>query len=152
MALQDYNKAIEWYRKSAERGYAQSQTILGLMYSKGRGVERDYKEAVKWYRKAADQAYVKAQFNLGVMYSEGRGVEQSDKEAAKWCRKAAEGEHAPAQAMLKPPVSHPNLYRFWRCSTKPAYYPAAIFSADHREPSMPHPACRLQHNSSLSFL
>ena len=33
--------AIDWYRQSAERGWAQAQVNLGAMYAEGRGVARD---------------------------------------------------------------------------------------------------------------
>ena len=35
---QDYNKAVKWYTKSAEQGYADAQCNLGYMYSHGEGV------------------------------------------------------------------------------------------------------------------
>jgi len=52
---QDYKEAVNWYRKAAEQGNGQAQTILGVMYSHGQGVERDTEEAVKWYKKASEQ-------------------------------------------------------------------------------------------------
>ena len=52
---QDYEKAIEWYTKSAEQGYAEAQNNLGVMYDNGRGVPQDDKQAVYWYTKSAEQ-------------------------------------------------------------------------------------------------
>ena len=64
----------KWYRKAAERGSAEAQNNLGLMYALGRGVAQDDAEAVKWFRKAAKQGYAPAQNNLGAMRRQGRGV------------------------------------------------------------------------------
>ena len=48
---QDYAKALEWYRKSAEQGNAAAQNQLGHMYEYeyGKGVSKDYVKAVEWY-------------------------------------------------------------------------------------------------------
>jgi TPR repeat protein len=46
---------VEWFRKSAQQGYAWTEYNLGFMYANGKGVSQDYTEAVKWYRKAAEQ-------------------------------------------------------------------------------------------------
>ncbi len=40
---------------AAERGDAEAQFELGLMYDEGYGVSRDNQEAAKWYSKAAEQ-------------------------------------------------------------------------------------------------
>ena len=34
---QDYEKAIEWFTKSAVQGFARAQFNLGWMYAKGKG-------------------------------------------------------------------------------------------------------------------
>ena len=48
----DYARAVQSFRKAAEDGNADAQFNLGVMYSKGRGVEQDYARAAHWYRKA----------------------------------------------------------------------------------------------------
>ncbi len=82
---QDYAKAVEWYRKAAEQGYADAQYNLGHMYDKGEGVTQDYAKAMGWYRKAAADA----QHNLGVMYGNGQGVPQDYAQAHMWYNLAA---------------------------------------------------------------
>ena len=86
----NYTKAIEWYRKAAEQGYARAQSDLGWMYQNGYGISQDYTEAVKWYQKAAEQGYAQAQNKLGNTYYWGIGVTKDYAEAVKWYRKAAE--------------------------------------------------------------
>ena len=50
---QDHAKAVEWYRRAAERGTATAQDNLGVMYAKGLGVPQDYGRAHMWFNLAA---------------------------------------------------------------------------------------------------
>ena len=84
----------------AEKGNADAQFNLGLMYAKGNGVEPDQKAAVKWWQRAAKQGQAMAQFNLGLKYADGDGVKQDFKEAVKWYQKAADQGDARAQFSL----------------------------------------------------
>ncbi|MBR3451266.1 MAG: SEL1-like repeat protein [Muribaculaceae bacterium] len=97
---QDYDEAIKWFRKAAERGDAKGQNGLGIMYENGQGVPQDYAEAIKWYRKAAEQGDANGQNNLGAMCENGRGVPQDYTEAVRWYRKAAEQGDANGQNSL----------------------------------------------------
>ena len=96
----DYVKAVEWFRKAAERGNANAQCYLGYCFKDGVGVDKNYTEAVKWFRKAAEQGNDVAQVNLGVCYENGQGVVKDLAEAVKWYRKAAEQGNANAQYIL----------------------------------------------------
>jgi TPR repeat protein len=97
---EDCAEAVKWYRMAAERGHADAQRILGMIYKNGDYLEKDYTEAVKWYRKAAEQGKTVAQYELGDCFECGYGVPQDDAEAAKWYRKAAEQGHSVAQCNL----------------------------------------------------
>ena len=85
---------------AAEKGDAQAQFNLGVMYYQGKGVKQNFKEALKWFQKAAEQGLAEAQSNLGVMYAKGQGMARDYKEAVKWYRKAADQGLAAAQASL----------------------------------------------------
>ena len=98
--VQDYEKAVVWYRKAAEAGNARAQNNLGNCYYEGEGVKKDFEEAVKWYKKAAEQGNANAQNNLGERYYYGQGVEQNYEEAVKWYQKSAEQGNADAQYSL----------------------------------------------------
>ena len=89
-ARDDYAAALIELRPLAERGDADAQTNLAIMFENGLGVPQDYTEAVKWYQRAAEQGHVGAQNNLGVIYGNGRGVPQDHAEAVKWYQLAAE--------------------------------------------------------------
>jgi hypothetical protein len=56
----DYEEAVKWYRKAANKDHTQAQYNLAQMYSRGQGVLKDDKEATKWYKKAADKGHVGA--------------------------------------------------------------------------------------------
>lgn len=75
--------------KMAERGDAEAQNNLGVIYAKGHGVAQDYKQAAYWYKKAAEQGHAGAQHNLGFVYAEGQGVTQDLKLAYIWSSLAA---------------------------------------------------------------
>ena len=47
-------KAVEWYRKSAEQGYAQAMEGLSKCYEEGFGVTQNLEESGKWHNKAND--------------------------------------------------------------------------------------------------
>ena len=98
----DYGTALKGFRTLAERGDADAQSHLGVMYAAGRGVSQNDAEAVRWYREAADQGNPIAQSNLGAMYASGEGVARNDAEAVRWFRKAAEQGNAEARKVLRP--------------------------------------------------
>jgi len=87
-------------KTKAERGDAQSQDILGKMYSRGKGVPQDYAAAAKWYRQAADQGSADGENSLGELYEAGQGVKRDEAEAAQWYRKAADQGHVGGQYNL----------------------------------------------------
>ena len=97
---EDYKTAYKLMLPLAEQGVAKAQYNLGLMYGKGKGVNRDYKEAVRWYFRAAEKGYSKAQTNLGWMYEKGKGVPRDDQKAAKWYQLASDQGVTKAQEKL----------------------------------------------------
>lgn len=81
--------AVKEFRACAEKGEAECQFNVALMYERGIGVIKDEKEAVAWYRKSANQGNSDAQFNVGVMYENGRGVAVDFAQANQWYRQAS---------------------------------------------------------------
>ncbi len=84
----DYAEALEGFSDLAEKGDAEAQNNLGVMYSYGDGVPKDYAEAVKWYRMAAEQGYADAQANLGFAYLTGYGLPKDYVQAYMWSKLA----------------------------------------------------------------
>ena len=47
------DRALYWYRRSAEGGNGDAMCNLGRCYERGYGVEQNWQEAVKWYEQGA---------------------------------------------------------------------------------------------------
>ncbi|HNW57390.1 MAG TPA: leucine-rich repeat protein [Bacteroidales bacterium] len=82
--------AIEWYKKSAGKGYMSSQITLGNIYLKGEGTEKNLTEAIKWFSMAAENGNVYAQNFLGDCYFDAIEVKQDLKTAFNYYKSAAE--------------------------------------------------------------
>ncbi len=97
---EEYEKALKQFQLLADKGEAEAQHNLAMMYRQGKGVKKDYELSNKWFRKAADQDVADAQYYLGHAYDVGEGVAPSRKYALVWYRKAAEKGHGFAQINL----------------------------------------------------
>ena len=97
----DLTKAVYWYRKAAEQGYASAQNSLAVCYEFGKGVSKDLQQAFYWYRKAAEQGYATAQRNLADCYKNGEGVSKDFQQAVYWYRKAAQNGEFFSQRKLE---------------------------------------------------
>lgn len=104
-------------RNAAEKGNADAQFTLGVIYAGGRfdvkepyfedasrdyartmfGENIDFKRAAYWYTLAAKQDHCAAMYMLGLAYKEGAGVEQDLVKATELMKKAAEQGHSYAQ-------------------------------------------------------
>ncbi|KAG0277046.1 hypothetical protein BGZ96_003033 [Linnemannia gamsii] len=88
--LQDYQAAMEWYRKAADQEDAVGQRKVGVLYNYGLGVPQDYTKAMAWYLEAADQGNAQALCNIGHFYQYGQGVTQNFSKAMELYLKAAD--------------------------------------------------------------
>lgn len=52
---EDYTKAAKWYKKSAEKGNADAQVMIGDLYWYGAGVTQSEEQAIEWWKRAAKQ-------------------------------------------------------------------------------------------------
>ncbi|EKF44438.1 peptidoglycan binding domain-containing protein [Nitratireductor indicus C115] len=86
----DPAKAIEWYTKAADAGFAPAQSRLGDIYQKGIGIDRDPAKAKMWFQLAAEQGNASAMHNLGVLFAMGATGETDNQSAARWFLEAAE--------------------------------------------------------------
>ena len=64
-----FERAVDYFRRSAAQGHGDAMLDLGAMYDYGRGVRKDEAEAIAWYKKAAEILHPKAFRCLG--YSQG---------------------------------------------------------------------------------
>lgn len=63
--MNDMEKAVEYYTKSANQGYVYAQHNLGRIYSVN---FQDKAKAIYWYEKAANQEYPLSQSKLAALY------------------------------------------------------------------------------------
>jgi hypothetical protein len=96
----DYATAAKELRPLAERGNAEAQYRIGLMYEFGKGFSVDKTRAISWIGKAAAQGHMLAEQELGVIYATGDGAPQDNAQAVTWFRKAAMQGDATAQYNL----------------------------------------------------
>jgi hypothetical protein len=61
---QDYVKAMIWYQKAADQGFAPAQLNVGWLYENGLGVGKDLVKARKWYQKSAERGNAEAKISL----------------------------------------------------------------------------------------
>ena len=96
----DFAAAVAELRPLADRGDAEAQYRVGLMYEFGKGYPQDKAQGIAWFRKAAAQNHAAAQTELGVIYATGDGVAQDNKLAVEWFQKAAPQGNVTAQYNL----------------------------------------------------
>ncbi len=97
---QDFSTASKELRPLAERGDAEAQYRIGLMYEFGKGFAVDKPRAIGWLGKAAAQGHAVAQLELGVIYANGEGVPQDNVKAVQWFRMSAMQGNATGQYNL----------------------------------------------------
>jgi hypothetical protein len=56
----DYTKALDLYKKLADKGNPDGEFFMGVMYEEGLGVAANTDVAIEWYMKAAKQGNVEA--------------------------------------------------------------------------------------------
>ena len=88
---QNYEKAFEWFLKSAQEGNKFSQYSLANLYYYGKGAEKNLKEAFGWYMRSAKQGQPYASYAVAQMYSKGEYVEHDEKTAQEYYNQALSG-------------------------------------------------------------
>ena len=63
----EFVTAHQLFLDLADKGIAEAQINLGMMFESGQGVPQDFNEAIRWYRLAADQGLIKAQKKLNFL-------------------------------------------------------------------------------------
>ena len=96
----DFASALREWRPLAERGNADAQFSLGVLYQNAQGIPLDHDEAQKWFRLSGAQGRMGGRSDRRDLYLRGYIVPQDYSEAAKWYRKAAEKGHGKAQCTL----------------------------------------------------
>lgn len=93
----DYLSAYPVLMDLAKAGHSGAETMLGIMYFNGQGVEQNESFAAIWFYKAARKGNANAHLAFGSLHIRGVGVLQNLSKAYKWLILASErGEGAVA--------------------------------------------------------
>jgi len=74
----DFKTAYELILPLAKKGFSKAQYSLGMMYEKGKGVDKDSDKAKKWFQFAADQGLAKAQEKIDFISEKRLKPKQED--------------------------------------------------------------------------
>ena len=100
----DVNKAIEHYKRSAERGYSFASSMLAQLYYEGKSVSKNNDLAFKYAKEAAENASYGAVTNamrlLSACYRAGIGTKRDDAKAKYWLEQAAKNKDAVALEVM----------------------------------------------------
>jgi TPR repeat protein len=94
------NSAHKHLLALANKGHAKSQTLVGVMYRDGVGVEKDLRQAALWLEKAAQQGLREAENELGHLYLSTEASVHNPAKAEQWLTRAAEHGVVEAQRDL----------------------------------------------------
>jgi len=95
-------RALDWFLKSADAGYPQSQATIGALFLKGLPglLEKDSRKGIEYLSKAVKAKSLTARFNLGMAYYNGDGVGKDSSKAVQWLALAEKQNFAEAQYVL----------------------------------------------------
>ena len=96
------SRALDWFLKSANAGYPQSQATIGALYLKGLPglLEKDSRKGIEYLSRAVKSKSLTARFNLGMAYYNGDGVGKDSSKAVQWLALAEKQNFAEAQYVL----------------------------------------------------
>lgn len=96
----DGNKAVEYFEKAADNGFAKAQYYLGMLYETGEVVDKDYELALSYFESAAEKDYAPALSQIAYIYFNGFGVDTDYVQAVYYEKLAAAQGYVPAQINL----------------------------------------------------
>ena len=97
----DFDKALHYFKKAADKGHAGALYNLGIMYLKEQGVAMNHELSISYFEKAAKKEHIDAQFTLGKLYLDGTIVTKDIKKARQYFKNACDKGDDEACAMLK---------------------------------------------------
>ena len=98
--LNEFDIAVDFARKAADKGNASAQYMLGQCYYYGEGVDEDDLKAVEWFEKASELGNSGAKVMLGQCYYNADGVDKDYDIAFRLFEEAANRGNDVAMYML----------------------------------------------------
>ncbi|QCX38351.1 sel1 repeat family protein [Aureibaculum algae] len=97
----DFNKALNYFEKSANKGHSGALHNLGIMYLNGQGVTKNNELSIEYFKNAANEGYVDSMFTLGKIYSGGTLTNKDNKKAMLYFQMACDKGDVEACTSLK---------------------------------------------------
>ena len=91
-----YAAALAGLDTFVEEGAAEAESLLGLLYAKGKGVAQDFEKSLSLFNSAAGKGDADGQYYLGYSYLEGSGIAVDRVAALAWFIQAAARGHETA--------------------------------------------------------
>jgi TPR repeat protein len=113
-------RAVQWYRKSAQKGFADAQNRLGRMYFNGSGIAQDMALAEHWLTQAANQGVAEAQLHLGKAYLHGQGLARDEAKARRFLYLARDQGMDEARSLLNEIPGYQEVARTVQTDTRRA--------------------------------
>lgn len=109
----DYDKALEYYEISAEKGDPRGAFSVGNECMLGKRVKPDYERALKYFLIASDKGDPRGSNGAGLLYMCGKGAEKDLKKARQYFKKAAAKGHMGAVDNLQAMESESEDFDWW---------------------------------------
>ena len=88
---QNYQKAFEWFERSAKQKNKFAQFSLANLYYYGSGIEKDLSQAFLWYQRSSSQGQPYAAYSIAQMYRYGEYVTKDNDTAQRYYQQALSG-------------------------------------------------------------
>jgi len=102
---QDYDTALQWYRRAAKQRFAAAESSLASAYFAGVVVPADRDAALRWLRLSAQHGDAQAQAHFGIFLQDDSDT-QGQVEAVKWLRLSAGQGNLTGQLFLGNAYAH----------------------------------------------
>lgn len=99
-AQADLERAVQLLQTASNAELSDAQHALGVLYLKGRGVDKDTAQAAAYFEKAARNGSSIGELEYAILLFNGEGVPANEAEAARYFRSAAAKGNAIAQNRL----------------------------------------------------
>lgn len=107
--MQDFDRAADWYRRAAERGFPPAMNNLGQLYLSGVVGRTDQREAFRWHLAAAQSGNPIAVMNVAIAYTAGQGVDPDPAAASAWS--TWQPTHVNKADLVEPTLERTHLFR-----------------------------------------
>ena len=123
-------KAMNYYKLSADLGYSKAQAEYGISLQNGRDIKKNAKTAAYYLERAANQGNLKAMNYYGLALFNGEGIKQNKEVGLKYLKMAADNNYPIAQLNYGDCVNNPKVgHQYIEMAAKAKYGKAILYYA-----------------------